>query len=74
MIWPWIFSENFLIALSFSVTNVANGAAGAGFFSALINSVAKCVAASTEEIPDIVVLSVNNSTVSVISYALVLEM
>ena len=73
MIWPWKISASFLIEIFFSVTKGANRAAGAGFFSALIKSVSACVDASAEEIPGIAVFSGNNSTASVMCYAVVLE-
>ena len=53
---------------------VSNREAGDRFFSALIKSVSIWVAALVDEIPIIMVLSVNNSTVSVIRSDLVLEM
>ena len=51
-----------------------NGMTGAGFFSEMIKSISVWVAASEEEILGIVVFLGNNSTVSVISSSLVLEM
>ena len=59
--------------LSFFVPKGANGSAGDGFFSVLVKYVAKWVDASAENIPGIVVSSVNNPTVSVMCYALVLR-
>ena len=50
-----------------------NRSAIAGFFSALISSVAAWVVALAEEIPNIVVFSGNNSTVSVMRSDIVLE-
>ena len=74
LIWSSNISESFLSALFFSVPKGENGAAGAGFFSALVNYVSTWVSESAEEIPGIVVLSGKNSTAPVIRYSLVLEM
>ena len=73
LIWPWNISSSFAGTLSFSVTKGANGADGAGFFSALIKSVASWVAASSQEITGIVVFSGKNSAVYVMRSALVLK-
>ena len=64
VIWTWKISASFLSALIFYVPKDANGTAGTGFSSELINYVAAWVAALAEEIPGIVVFSGNNSTVS----------
>ena len=65
-------SASFLSESSFLMPKGANRAAGAGSFSASIKYIDAWVAASAEEIPFIMVLTGNNSTVSVISSALVL--
>ena len=67
-------SASFKRESSFSVTKGANGVDSAGFFSALIKSAVAWVAAMAEEIPGILVFSGNNSTISAIRFALVLEM
>ena len=64
VIWTWKISASFLSALIFYVPKDANGTAGTGFSSELINYVAAWVAALAEEITGIVVFSGNNSTVS----------
>ena len=50
----------------------ANGAAGDGFFSALIKSIDVSMDAPEKEIPGIMVFSGNNSTMSAIFYDIVL--
>ena len=74
MTWTWNISESFLSALSFSVLKHSNGVASAEFFSAMINSIDTWVTALAEEITDSVVLSGNNSTVSIMHSDIVLEM
>ena len=66
-------SAIFLSASNVSVPTCENRVAGAGFSSALIKYVVAWVATSAEEIPVIVVLSGNNSTVYALRSALVLE-
>ena len=66
-------SASFLSASFFSVPKGAIGAAGAGFFSALIKSVDAWVSALAEKIPGIVVFLGNNSTMPAIRYDLVSE-
>ena len=65
-------SASFLSESSFLMPKGANRAACVGSFSAPIKYIDAWVAASAEEIPFIMVLTGNNSTVSVISSALVL--
>ena len=58
--------------IKFYVPKGENRSAIAGFFSALISSVAAWVVSLAEEIPNIVVFSGNNSTVSVMRSDIVL--
>ena len=67
-------SASFISTSSFSVPKGANRASGAGFFSELIKSIDTWMAASAEQIPGIMVLSVNNSNESEIRSALLLKM
>ena len=66
-------SASFLSVSSFSVPKNANRATDAEFFIALIKLVATWVTALAKKIPGIKVFSGNNSTMSTMCSALVLE-
>ena len=71
---PWKMSAIFISESSFSVPVGENGALGIGYFQALISSVDAWFSDLLKEIPDILVFSRRNPTVSVMRSDLVFYM